>query len=78
MMEDLIIARLHHANHKNADGTHREILISKPLVFATYYSDADKSTHVVSTAGAIIPVVESPEDVAKACGLNITKENQNG
>ena len=75
MMEDLIVARLHHANHQNADGSHREILISKPLVFATYYSDADKATHVVSTAGAIIPVVESPDEVVKACGLIKTKES---
>jgi len=74
-MMDSIVARLHHANHQNEDGSPREIFISKPLVFATYYSDADKATHVVSTAGAIIPVIESPDEVVKACGLHITKES---
>ena len=73
------VASLHHANHKNEAGEAREILIAKPLVFANYFSDADKATHVVSTGGAIIPVIESPTFVAGICfDINKTQTDQQG
>lgn len=79
-MENVVVS-LHHANHKGADGKHREILVSRALAWATYFSDADRCTHVVATGGSIIPVTETPEQVAALCGFKnttLTKENENG
>lgn len=65
-----------HANFKTDDGVHREILIAKPLIFATYFSDKDKATHIVSSGGAIIPVLEAPDEVAQLCGYTLNKNEK--
>lgn len=48
---------LTHANTKV------QIEIALPLIFAAYYSEASKCTHVLATGGAIVPVLESPDFV---------------
>ncbi len=50
---------LTHANHK------KPIYVDGALLFAWYYSEAHKATHIVSTAGAILPVSESVETVTQ-------------
>jgi hypothetical protein len=52
-----MIGKFTHANTKV------EILVSLPLVFCAYYSEATKCTHLLANGGAIIPIVESPEIV---------------
>jgi hypothetical protein len=52
-----VIAKLTHANTK------AEVFVAVPLVFASYYSEATKCTHVLAAGGAIIPVSEDPKTV---------------
>lgn len=46
-----------HANLKTP------VYIDLALVFAAYYSEGSKSTHVVATGGAVLPISESPEQI---------------
>jgi hypothetical protein len=41
------------------------IYLVKVLIFAWYYSEAHKSTLILSAGGAMVPVKESVEDVDK-------------
>ncbi len=52
-----MFVRFTHAN------TGREIFITKVQVFSVYYSQAHKCTHILATAGAILPVAETVEEV---------------
>lgn len=63
---------LTHANFK------REILVVSSLIFSAYHSDAGKCTHVLSTGGAIIPVLETPEVVMGRARIpaTVSPENQ--
>ncbi len=61
---------MRHAN------THREVVISRFLVYAIQYSEANKCTHIISNAGAIIPVLESVEEARRLIYNNaVTKES---
>jgi hypothetical protein len=49
--------KLTHANFK------KEVILTREQVWAIYYSESHQCTHIVSTAGAIVPVSESVDDV---------------
>lgn len=57
------LIELTHANTK------REILVASQLVFVVQYSEANKCTHIISNAGAIIPVIETVNEVREKLGL---------
>lgn len=42
--------------------TNREVIVTREQVFAIQYSDAHKATHLISIAGAIIPVKETVDE----------------
>lgn len=62
-MHDLIL-KFTHANSQ------KDIYVAKPLIFSCYYSDAHKATHIVANGGAIIPVLDSLDNVVKAWQTN--------
>ena len=51
------LLNLTHANLK------KDISINRDLLFAWYWSEAHKATHLISTNGGAIPVLESKEEV---------------
>lgn len=53
---------LKHANLKDGE-TPRIVALATPLIFAIYYSDAHKCTHVLSAGGAIMPVLNTKNEV---------------
>lgn len=65
-----MVLKLTHANTK------RDIFVASPLVFACYYSDASKCTHVLASGGAIIPVTETPEIVMNQVEAFIKGEHE--
>jgi len=68
-LNDMVVP-LHHANIKGPQGAEPQtIYVSKTLFFAAYYSEVNKCTHVLSSGGALIPVIETPEDVVKRFGF---------
>lgn len=63
---------LTHANTK------QPIYINSNLLFAWYWSEAHKATHLVSTNGGMIPVSETPTQVtekAEAASSNNLSNN---
>ena len=58
-----------HANTK------RDVVVTREMVWNIYYSSAHAATHLVSNAGAIIPVSESVDEVkAKVYGSPLTSK----
>lgn len=56
--------------------THREVVVTRALVYAIQYSEANKCTHLISNAGAIIPVLESVTEARRLVyNNNETKES---
>lgn len=51
-----------HANFKTP------IYVSRELIFSYYYSQGHKSTVLLASGGAMIPVQESPEEIIKKIG----------
>lgn len=49
--------KLTHANTK------QEIYVATRLVFAYYYSESNRCTHVLAAGGAILPVKQSPDEI---------------
>lgn len=58
-----VVLVLKHANLKKADGTPEELLLSRGLVFGAYRSQAHKCTHVIASGGAMVAVMETPEEI---------------
>lgn len=54
------VLKFHHAN------TLKEVTIIRDMIFTWFLSDAHKSTLIMGTGGALIPIAESPEQVEKA------------
>jgi hypothetical protein len=48
---------LTHAN------TNKKIVVSKPLIFAFYFSETHKCTLILATGGAMLPVKESEDEI---------------
>lgn len=59
-MSQMNFLEITHANNG------RRIFLVPNLVYAIYYSDADKSTHVVSNSGTFMPAKESVEELKAA------------
>lgn len=53
------LTKLTHANLKTP------VFVDLDLVVAWYFSESTKSTHIVATGGAMLPVSESPEQITK-------------
>jgi hypothetical protein len=51
-------------------------MVDLDLVSFFYYSEASRGTHVVAVGGAIIPVVESVEQIAKLKNQTKTKTKE--
>lgn len=60
-----------HANLK------RPVYINKMIFFGAYFSDADKSVHLVGNGGAIIPVAGTLEEALQKIN-NKTQGETNG
>lgn len=55
------------------------ICVAAQQIFSVYYSNAHKSTILLATGGAMIPVLESVERVKSDLSkLTTSKEKQNG
>lgn len=56
-----------------------EVVIMRELAFAVYYSPHHKSTMVVSTGGAVLPVKEAVDVVCSKLGIDqlTTEGNKN-
>lgn len=66
------LLKLTHAN------TRKPIMVNSFVLFSWYYSDAHKATHLVSTNGGVIPVLETIEQVSEQMlGTETNKENNN-
>jgi hypothetical protein len=63
---------LTHANLKSEEGGPLEIFVATNLIYAAYHSKAGKCTQVLSTGGAIIPVLENPQLVIS----EVEKQNE--
>lgn len=57
--------RLYKARH-GATKEPTEVMIDVDLMAAWYYSQASKTTHVVMIGGAMLPVLDSVEELTKA------------
>lgn len=61
--------------HANFDPP-REVMVSRELVFAIYYSASHKATHLLSNGGGIIPVRETVEQATRMVYGDSTKTAQ--
>lgn len=78
------IARFTHANNL------QPVYVDLDLIFSWYYSAAGKATHLVASGGAMLPILETAEQVserkavvaksatAEPSLITIKKEEQNG
>ena len=67
---------LYHANMRDEAGSPIGIKLVKNQIFSWFYSTASKATHVVSVAGAVVPVLNTPEELTKL--LVDSKPNKKG
>jgi hypothetical protein len=56
--------QLTHANNK------QPIYVSRELIFSYYFSQGHKSTVLLASGGAMLPVLESPETIKQLIGGN--------
>lgn len=66
-MQPLKVVNLTHANNKV------KVTVVVGQIAFYYLSEASKSTYLMSSGGAIIPVVETPEEITK---LLVQQENE--
>lgn len=60
-----LIAYFTHANLKDENQKPLMIGIAKQLLFSFYFSQHHQCTHLIANGGAIVPVLERPEQVAQ-------------
>ena len=60
-------------NHANLN---KPVMLLPSQVWVVYYSDASKSTHIVSIAGNLVPVRESVEEVTREVTKALAGERQ--
>jgi hypothetical protein len=56
-MNKIKVIEVTHAN------LHTKVVVAVDLLFSWYYSPTHKSTMLVSTAGGLIPCLESPDEI---------------
>lgn len=67
----LSFAELTHANTK------KRVFVLPGQVLAVYHSEANACTHIISSAGTVIPVTESVEKTTREI-INALGESQDG
>lgn len=76
-MNIIEIGQFPHANMRDENGNAIPVSIVKGQVFSWYYSQASKATHVVAGAGAIVPLLVTPEEFQRILfGEEVRQEEQ--